>query len=89
MSEAQKSYRVISAAQAAASKANVHRTVNVITDNVNNDTAKSVRPCKQVTQAPPAHECETVIVGATGTNAAPPKANGLPTVFIAGYTGPQ
>lgn len=89
MSEAQKSYRVISATQAAVEKGNSHRVVNIIADTIASDTGKAIKTCKQVTQAPSSHECETVIAGATGTNASPPKSNGLQTILIAGYTGPQ
>lgn len=85
---AQKTFRVISAAQAKASGPNAHRMVNIITDNIASDVHHSVKAVAQASGAAPAHECETVVAGATGTNASPPPSNGLQTVLIAGYNGP-
>jgi hypothetical protein len=80
---ADKSYRVI----AAISGNRTHRTVNIITDGLAADKHHSVKKISQAT--PLRNEFETVQAGATGTNASPPPANGLRTIFISGYNGPQ
>lgn len=85
---AQKTFRVISAAQAKASGPHAHRMVNIITDNITSDKHHSVKTVTQASGAAPVHEYETVVAGATGTNASPPLSNGLQTILIAGYNGP-
>lgn len=87
MAEAIKTVRIISAAQAGVDL-NRHKTVNIITTSKVDplDLIPTRRQATGPTGPAQLGVYSTVVAGPTGANSV--AANGLPTVFISGYTGP-
>lgn len=81
--------RVISAATAKANPPNTFRVVNISTDNSNKGQWQT---CKQITAAqyaacPPGQI--PIVVENTHSAAASLPKNGLPVIFISGYSAPS
>ena len=89
MTEAIKTVRIISAAQAGNDVSN-HKTVNIITTS-KYDPGNEIPTRLQQTGAtgPLAFDAPypTVVAGPTGASSISP-TNSLPTIFVSGYNGP-